>query len=71
MSAAMPKNKNRSPNNIRLYLEKIRCQDSMYVSPRRITGEVLDIFIAREDPCFYRHCGVLPGSMFRAFMYGI
>ena len=56
---------------LRLYLEKVRDQGSFYVPLDSIPREVLEILIAREDPTFYDHKGILPKQMFRAFKCGI
>lgn len=56
---------------IRLYLEKVRRQGSIYTPLESIPQEVRDILVAREDPRFYYHKGVLPRAMLRAFRHSI
>ena len=50
-----------------LYLEKVRAQGSLYAPLASIPQAALEILVAREDPGFYAHNGVLPKSMIRAF----
>ena len=52
---------------IRLYLEGVRGQGSLYAPLDSIPPEVLEILVAREDPSFYVHKGVLPRQIIRAF----
>ena len=53
------------------YLEAVRRQGSHYAPLESIPPEVREIFVTREDPKFYRHKGVLPKQILRAFKYGI
>ena len=50
-----------------LYLEKVRGQGSLYAPLASIPREALEILVAREDPAFYAHNGVLPRQVIRAF----
>ena len=56
---------------IRLYLEKLPGQGSLYAPLASIPQEVLDILVAREDPRFYVHKGILPRQILRAFKRGV
>lgn len=56
---------------LRTYLNAVRQQGKLYAPLESIPPEVLEIFVTREDPCFYRHKGILPKSMLRAALYGI
>ena len=56
---------------IRLYLEGARSQGSLYAPIDSIPREVLEILVAREDPAFYVHKGILPKQMLRAFERGV
>ena len=49
-----------------LYLEKVRAQGGLYAPLASIPQAALEILVAREDPGFYAHNGVLPKSMIRA-----
>ena len=53
------------------FLDAVRSQGSHYAPLESIPAEVLEILVTREDPGFYRHKGVLPKQMLRAFKYGI
>ena len=52
---------------IRLFLEKVRGQGSLYAPLDSIPHEALNILIAREDAAFRVHKGILPKQMLRAF----
>ncbi|MBR2706835.1 MAG: transglycosylase domain-containing protein [Mogibacterium sp.] len=56
---------------LRRYLDAVRMQGKHYAPIRSIPPEVLEIFVAREDPRFYQHKGVLPKAVLRAFRYSI
>lgn len=53
------------------FLDAVRSQGSHYAPLESIPAEVLEILVTREDPGFYRHKGVLPKQMLRAFKNGI
>ena len=55
----------------RVFLEAIRNQGSHYAPLGSIPPEVREILITREDPGFYRHKGVEPKAILRAFRYSI
>ena len=53
------------------YLDAVRRQGSLYAPLDTIPPEVVEIFVTREDPGFYRHKGVLPKAMLHAFRYAL
>lgn len=53
------------------YLEVLRSQGSLYAPLGSIPQDALDILVAREDPRFFSHKGILPGAMMRAVKRGI
>lgn len=52
---------------IRLFLEKVRGQGSLYAPLDSIPHEALNILITREDAAFRVHKGILPKQILRAF----
>ena len=56
---------------LRRYLDAVRMQGKHYAPIGSIPPEVLEIFIAREDPRFYQHKGVLPKAVLRSFKHSI
>ena len=56
---------------IRLFLEKVRGQGSLYAPLDSIPHEALDVLVAREDAAFRVHKGVLPRQMLRAFLRSV
>ena len=56
---------------IRLFLEKVRGQGSLYAPLDSIPHEALNILVAREDAAFRVHKGVLPRQMLRAFLRSV
>jgi len=57
--------------SIRIYLDKVRGQGSLYAPVGSIPKDVRRILITREDPRFFRHKGILPDAMLHAVLYGL